>query len=422
MRPTAVVMNMFYTGLGIARSLGEHGIPVIGLTSHRGIYGNYTRHATPRVCPDSRDKPEALLPFLLKLGAELSSRAVLFPTRDDDVLFLDRYRRPLGAYFDLVLPRAEVVTACLDKWETHLVAAKAGIAAPRCWLVRGEQDLERAAPEISYPCVMKPLSSHLWRQHGNWERVGARKAIAIGSRPDLVAEYARISAADARVLIQEMVPGGDDQLFIAACYLNKDSRLVASFTARKLLQCPEGFGTGCIVQTVDRPELVAPAAALLRSMGFCGIAEVEFKWDAACGLYKLIEVNPRPWDQHTLGRAAGVDLIHLAYCEHAGLPLPVIRAAEPGHKWIAEDVYLTAALRMIWTRDPRLRSLFALARGKRIYGIWSGRDKRPFLLYMAKFAPQLVWMGARRIVAVLGRFFRASATYDGRFRDAKTKG
>ena len=27
MRPTAVVMNMFYTGLGIARSLGERGSP-----------------------------------------------------------------------------------------------------------------------------------------------------------------------------------------------------------------------------------------------------------------------------------------------------------------------------------------------------------------------------------------------------------
>ena len=33
-------MNMFYTGLGIARSLGEHGVSVIGLSAHRRIYGN----------------------------------------------------------------------------------------------------------------------------------------------------------------------------------------------------------------------------------------------------------------------------------------------------------------------------------------------------------------------------------------------
>jgi len=36
MSPVAVVMNMFYTGLGIARSLGEQGIPVIGLTAQVG--------------------------------------------------------------------------------------------------------------------------------------------------------------------------------------------------------------------------------------------------------------------------------------------------------------------------------------------------------------------------------------------------
>ena len=55
MSPVAVVMNMFYTGLGIARSLGEQGIRVIGLTAHRGIYGNFTRYATLRACPDSRE-------------------------------------------------------------------------------------------------------------------------------------------------------------------------------------------------------------------------------------------------------------------------------------------------------------------------------------------------------------------------------
>ena len=37
MTPIAVVMNLFYTGLGVARSLGEKGVRVIGLTAHRRI-------------------------------------------------------------------------------------------------------------------------------------------------------------------------------------------------------------------------------------------------------------------------------------------------------------------------------------------------------------------------------------------------
>ena len=420
----AIVMNMFYTGLGIARSLGEQGIPVIGLTARPDVYGNYTRYASIRTSPDSREEPEALLQFLLRLGGELGARGVLFPTRDDDVLFLDHYRESLSRYFDLVVSPTEMVRACLDKWETYLHACRAGVDTPRCWVVQNEQELSLAAKEITFPCVMKPLSSHLWRQHDNWERVGGRKAIGIESHPDLLAEYAHISGADSHVLIQELIPGGDDQLFIAACYLDEQSRVVASFAARKLLQYPAGFGTGCIVQTVDCPEVIELAAKLLQSMKFAGVAEVEFKRDPASGRYKLIEVNARPWDQHRLGNACGVDLMHVAYCDKAGLPLPAGAPGKTGHKWIAEDVFLTTALRMAWKRDPQFWRLFALARGRRIYGIWSRHDVRPFTLYMAKFVPRLIWGGLRQIGTLLGRFFRSrtSATYRRSLHDANVKG
>src|SRR5580693_3884449 len=91
----AIVMNMFYTGLGIARSLGEQGITVIGLSSHRAACGNFTRYARIRSAPDSRKQPELLVKFLLDLGRDMRSRCVIFPTRDDDVLFLDQYREQL---------------------------------------------------------------------------------------------------------------------------------------------------------------------------------------------------------------------------------------------------------------------------------------------------------------------------------------
>ena len=138
MRPTAIVMNMFHSGLGIARSLGEHGVPVIGLTARRGMYGNFTSYARIRHTPDSRDQPEALLIDLLKLGREIDGRSVIFPTRDDDVLFLDRYREELGKHFSLVIPSGPAVHACLNKWETHCAAMRAGVASPKCWIVENE--------------------------------------------------------------------------------------------------------------------------------------------------------------------------------------------------------------------------------------------------------------------------------------------
>src|SRR5215831_3983110 len=133
MPATAVVMNMFYTGLGIARSLGARGVPVVGLTAQRGIYGNFTRYAKTVRCPDSRDNPEELLAFLLTLAPELQGRPVIFPTRDHDLVFLDRFRAQLEPFYALAIPETAVLRRCLDKWETYVCAREAGIPAPRCW-------------------------------------------------------------------------------------------------------------------------------------------------------------------------------------------------------------------------------------------------------------------------------------------------
>jgi D-aspartate ligase len=393
-------MNVFYTGLGIARSLGEKGIPVIGLTSAKGIYGNFTRYAKLKTCPDSREQPEALLAYLLQKREELAG-GVIFPTRDDDLVFLDRFREELGRHFQLILPESTVLNACLNKWETYRWACDAGIPTPKCWIVEREQEIGRILPEITFPCVIKPLASHHWRRGGNWKRVGARKAISVSSRKELLAEYALVAQADPRVLIQEMVPGGNDCLVIAACYMDRQSTFVAGFNTQKLVQSPETFGTGCIVQTADVPELFPPTIRLLNKMGFHGIAEVEYKWDALRKEYRLIEINPRPWDQHILGNACGMDLMHLAYCEHAGIPMPAMQKQRAVKKWIAEDALLMAVLQSLWRREGRVRRLLRLARGERVYAIWSRKDPFPFLAYMIlRFLPHL-FMG------VLGVFWSA---------------
>src|SRR5262249_35434837 len=232
-------------------------------------------------------------------------------------------------------------------------ARDAGVSTPKCWIAEQKQEVERILPEVTFPCVLKPLASHHWRRGGNWERVGARKAIAVSSQEELLAEYALVAQADPRVLIQEMVPGGDDCLVIAACYLDRQSGFVAGFNTQKLAQSPETFGTGCIVQTADVPELFPRTVQLLNKMRFHGIAEVEYKWDSQRKEYRLIEINPRPWDQHILGKACGADLMYLAYCEHAGIPMPVMRKQAGVKTWIAEDALLMAVLQSFWRRDGR---------------------------------------------------------------------
>lgn len=393
---TAVVLNLYYSGLGIARSLGERGFPVIGVTAERGVYGNYSRYGRVVRYADSRNDPETLLKQLLELASTLGERAVLFPTRDHDLVFIDRFRAELEPHFSPVVPSRQSLERCLNKWETFVSAEAAGVPTPRAWLINGEADLHQKLAEITYPCVLKPLEAHHWRAEGKWKLVGARKAIGVSSREELLSEYATTAQADPRALVQELVPGPDDHLIIAACYMDRQSTFRGGFNAQKLVQDPPGYGTGCIVQSADRPELFARTIHLLQAMEFTGIAEVEYKWDAREREYKLIEVNPRPWDQHRLGSACGVDLIHLAYCDHAGLPMPDMPTRYRPVKWIAEDALLMAALRIVRHRKPGLSDLLRQARGSRQYAIWSWKDPLPFLSYAVKLGPSLIGSVLRR--------------------------
>jgi len=402
--PAAIVVNMFYTGLGIARSLGEQGIRVIGLSAHREAYGNFTRYAEVRSCPDSREQPEALLEYLLQLGEELPEGGVIFPTRDHDLRFLSRFREQLRQSYALVMPDRNALETSLNKWETYRAAQSAGVPVPKCWSITGKEDLLRVERELRFPSVLKPVSAHHWREGANWKLVGSRKAIAVRSFEELLGEYEKIATVESRALLQEMVPGGDDALFIAACYLDRQSTLIAGFTAQKLVQVPAGFGTGCIVQTVDRPELLQSAAKLLRTIGFSGIAEVEFKWDEDARNYKLIEINPRPWDQHRLGQACGVDLIPIAYRDSAGLAVAPVAKQKTGQKWIAEDVYWLLLIRTLWKREGNLRSLRRLSRGPRVYAIWSVKDPLPLLGYLVtQFVPGLAITFFRHVRSLLRR-------------------
>jgi predicted ATP-grasp superfamily ATP-dependent carboligase len=400
-------MNVFYTGLGIVRSLGQRGIRIIGLSAHRGIYGNFTRFASIRRSPDSRENPDDLLRFLLALEREAPAGSVIFPTRDDDVVFLDRHRERLSQHFHLALPSSEPLRAALDKWETARCAEAAGVTGPRSCVVTDTESLMTVADVVDYPCVLKPISAHHWRKATNWETVGRRKAIAIDSKAELIEQYRVVSPVEPRALIQEIVPGADDRLWVAACYFDRNSKFVAGFTAQKLFQVPEGFGTGCIVQSFSNPEVLEMARRLLEQMRYVGIAEVEFKKDSRSDVYKLIEINPRPWDQHRLGFACGVDLIYCAWCELTGIPLPTFPAQSVGQKWIAEDVFFLLLLRSLLKWDGKFFRLLRMARGQRTYGIWSDTDPLPLFGFVAlKFLPDLLSAAPKYVLSLFRKVER----------------
>jgi D-aspartate ligase len=398
-RPPVIILNLSYTGLGIARDMSGRGVRVVGFTSDDDTYGNFTRTCEVWFTPDARQQPERLAAVLLAVAHELGG-AVIFPTSDFDVLFLDRYRSALEPHYRLSIPPSDCLTKVMDKQALFRWAQDVGVAVPKTRTVDSWEQLADAAKEIGFPCVLKPVSSIHWRKHEDLHGGGAHaKAMCAHNEDELKSHYLDASSLDHRVLIQEWIPGSADRLAVLGGYVDDSSELLAYFTARKIIQSPEEFGTGCLVESVDIPALVDPTARLLRSLVYRGMAEVEYKFDSVTGQYKLIEINPRHWDWHRLGNASGVNLTWTAYCHLTGQRVERRRLRTAPAKWIAEDTLAHYCFQHAIKGRINARKLINDLSGPRIYGIFAWSDPLPFVRYSLTVGlPRL----GKKIVTELG--------------------
>jgi predicted ATP-grasp superfamily ATP-dependent carboligase len=389
-RPPVIILNLFYTGLGIARDLAGRGVRVIGLSAHRRIFGNYTRFCDVRFSPNSQEEPEQLLQYLLEAAPELQG-SVIFPTRDADVLFMDRFRHELEPHYRLAIPPHDAFVRTVDKYSLVQVATQVGVPVPRTAVIARREDLADVNDDIGFPCVVKPVSSVQWRVGDNWSRVGGRKAFRVDSAEQLRQEYERLQAVSPELLIQEMIPGPADQIVVLGGYVDEKSEPLGYFTARKLLQSPDDFGTGCLVQSEPIPEIVDPTLKLWRALNYQGMAEVEYKYDPRDGHYKLIEINTRHWDQHQLGRASGINLTWAAYCHLTGRPAENMLKPVQRAQWVAEDTLLLHLLGAVIRPQQRTPHLWQKLSRPRMYGISAWNDPMPSCRYFVTVIfPQIV--------------------------------
>jgi predicted ATP-grasp superfamily ATP-dependent carboligase len=98
--PTAVVLDAASAaGIGVIRSLGTRGIPVVCLDPAARAAGFRSRYAEGLQCPDPRLDAAAFVAFLLEVAAQLSQRGVIFPAGDDSLRALTTHGAPVADAF-----------------------------------------------------------------------------------------------------------------------------------------------------------------------------------------------------------------------------------------------------------------------------------------------------------------------------------
>ncbi len=276
-----------------------------------------------------------------------------------------------------------VIEHIMDKAALSRTAQSVGLDVPRTFACQSVQALEEILEQIAFPVVVKPRYAFNWRQTGAWRKVGARKAFVVRSHQQLLDEYRSVSQVQPEVVLQEFIPGVDSDLVICGCYISRTREMLGHFTARKIIQSPTLFGTGCVVEACDTTELIAVTAKLLHACHYSGIAEVEYKHDPATERYCLIEINPRHWDQHQLGTKVGINLSWIAYNDYALNKVLIGRPMYDGRiAWVAEQELFFEMLRRIVSKTAFPMAFSNWWKARYIFGIVQGNDPIPgfFLL------------------------------------------
>jgi len=331
----AVFCAESYNALAVIRALGRNGVPVMAIGTDEDSISFRSRYATECLRHPNPTDEDAFVAFAIELSRRLAvegRRAVAFPSSDRVIRLLSLHRDEIEGGLELYLPSRETVTDCLDKLAQYRLCEQIGVPFPRTYTNGSEAALltDLADGRLLLPVIFKartPLASEaLNRQF---------RRVLLSDRDQVEAQIKAAREHDVQYVVQEFLPGGDDQLYTLGATMDRSGAMLAHFTGRKLRQMPPRFGICRVGETVSAPKIVEHGEKLLRALGFCGIAQVEFKFDARDGQYKLMEVNPRSWSWIGLPMALGCDLAGAMFAAATGQKPPPGPAELEWGLWIS---------------------------------------------------------------------------------------
>ena len=270
--PPVIVLDMSVGGLGIVRSLGREGIPVVGVDFSE-VYrpGLQSRYCTGFLSSHPEREPRPLLDFLVKLAEQLPGKAILYPGSEPYARFVSEFRRELESHFLFAIPSKAIMDSVLDKRKQYDLARSIGVLHPATYSLENEGELEEAKDKIEYPALIKPCySKGIWN-----DRYSGVKGFMVSNPVELAGVWKRLSAETIPVFVQSIVRGPDSNVFEVYVYVSKNGVPLATFVTRKIRQYPVMFGNGTLMVSVHDDEVLRSGMKFFKGIGYCGLGSTK---------------------------------------------------------------------------------------------------------------------------------------------------
>jgi predicted ATP-grasp superfamily ATP-dependent carboligase len=307
------------TALGVLRAFGRRGINV-HVYPDTSDYIRHSRWYRPLLPQGEAVTAEPGLAALQSVLARSGlAGGFLCACSDDWNRAVAAYAQSGEARFVSVVPSPEALDELQHKGRLAQLLQRLGVPMPLTRLIHGEADVADIPQTTETFYFLKPTESqHFLARFGT-------KGMRVPNADEARRRLGEIVAAEMSVVLQEYIPGGSDQHYFIDGYVDRAGSVRAMFARRRLRIYPPDFGNSTAMVSVAL-ESVAQAADSVRkvlgAVGYRGIFSAEFKRDPRDGLYKLLEVNTRPWWFVDFAVRCGVDVCAMAYADAQGLPVP----------------------------------------------------------------------------------------------------
>lgn len=320
----SLILGTHVTALGVLRLFHDRGIPtlVVDQTSDIILRSRWYRPAERTFIETSNG--DALAAFL---GSLSLPRAVLLPCSDRWTSAVAGLPEAIRERFPASVPPLAAVEQLLDKSQFRALVERLEIPHPRTLVLSAPDDLRHATDEELQRGFLKPTDS------AAYHRLCGKKGYFPRSRRAAAVHVELASAAGLTLMLQEWIPGDFSKTILLEGFVDRGGTIRGMLARRRLRIDPPKIANTASSVTIPLTEVseaLAVMRTLLGAIAYRGPFNVEFKFDARDGQFKIIEVNPRlAWYVAHIARA-GLDLPWMVYLDAQELPVPDARSYPPG--------------------------------------------------------------------------------------------
>jgi len=338
--PVLVLEMQHHGALGVMRSLGRLGVRMYGVHSTRRPPASFSKYCRKAFTLDlDRTPPDQSVDSLREIARRIGAMPLLMPTNDESALFVARNAAQLQDAFLFPDNPVQIVWSLYNKKAMHLLAKQLSIPTPETVFPESREEVLEFCERAQFPLMLKASDNIHTSRHAGKKMVIAR------SKDELIGQYrAMEDGSHPSLMIQEYIPGGDDSVWMLNGYFDEHSECLFSMTAKKIHQTPVYTGMTALGVCLPNPSIELATKTLVRAIGYQGILDIGYRYDARDGQYKLLDVNPRLGATFRLFVGHnGMDVTRAEYLHFTGQPVPVSNMST-GRKWILEDADVVSCI------------------------------------------------------------------------------